>query len=173
MRVLGIVGFKNSGKTTLVEGLVAELVRRGRRVCTVKHAHHDIEVDRPGKDSHRHRMAGATAVAVVSPRRWAVMHELRGAAEPTLDEVLQALPPCDLVLVEGYRALLLPKLEVRDGSDAHPPLSDTDPHVLAVASPGAPVAGVERSGARFDAANAGDSRSRTQSGDGAGGSGRQ
>jgi molybdopterin-guanine dinucleotide biosynthesis protein B len=140
VNVVGIVGFKNSGKTTLVEALVSELVRRGLRVCTVKHAHHTVDVDHPGKDSFRHRAAGASAVALVSPGRWAVVHELREAPEPSLTEVLAALPPCDLALVEGYRESPIDKIEVRDLSLGHRPLAGSDPRVVALAASG-PVAG--------------------------------
>ena len=111
--VIGIAGWKNSGKTTLVERLVAELTARGRRVATVKHAHHDFEIDHPGTDSFRHRTAGATEVAIVSGRRWALMHELRDEDEPELGNILARLSPCDLVLVEGFKRSAHPKIETR------------------------------------------------------------
>ena len=107
--VFGITGWKNSGKTTLTERLVAEFTRRGFRVSTVKHAHHDFDIDREGADSYRHRLAGAAEVAIVSGRRWALMHELRGEDEPKLDEILARLAPCDLVLVEGYKREVAPQ----------------------------------------------------------------
>ena len=113
--VFGITGWKNSGKTTLTERLVAEFTRRGFRVSTVKHAHHDFDIDREGADSYRHRLAGAAEVAIVSGRRWALMHELRGEDEPKLDEILARLAPCDLVLVEGYKREATPRSR-RDGS---------------------------------------------------------
>ena len=134
-RVFGITGWKNSGKTTLTERLVAELTRRGWRVSTVKHAHHDFDVDKQGADSFRHRQAGASEVAVVSGRRWALMHELRGEDEPTLEMVLGRLAPCDLVLVEGYKRENHRKIETRrtDARDATP-LSASDPAIMAIAA---------------------------------------
>jgi molybdopterin-guanine dinucleotide biosynthesis protein B len=134
-RVFGITGWKNSGKTTLAERLVAELSRRGWKVSTVKHAHHGFDVDTPGKDSHSHRLAGATEVLVSSGRRWALMHELRGENEPTLDEVLARLAPCDLVLVEGYKREGHKKIETRrTGAKDTTPLSAGDPSILAIAA---------------------------------------
>jgi molybdopterin-guanine dinucleotide biosynthesis protein B len=138
-RVLGVVGFKNAGKTTLVVRLVAELTRRGYRISTVKHAHHSFDIDHEGRDSYRHREAGAKEVAVVSRYRWALMHELDGTAsdEPTLEEILDRLAPCDLVLVEGYkRDRNHPKIEIRDVRQDAPKLID-DPTVIALAANGA------------------------------------
>jgi molybdopterin-guanine dinucleotide biosynthesis adapter protein len=134
-RVFGITGWKNSGKTTLTEKLVAEFVRRGWKVSTVKHAHHAFDIDKPGADSFRHRQAGATEVAIVSDRRWALMHELRGEDEPSLDAILSRLAPCDLVLVEGYKREGHKKIETRrlDAKDTAP-LSAGDPHIVAVAA---------------------------------------
>jgi molybdopterin-guanine dinucleotide biosynthesis protein B len=139
--VFGITGWKNSGKTTLTEKLVAELSRRGWKVSTVKHAHHDFDIDKEGTDSFRHRQAGASEVAVVSGRRWALMHELRDEDEPTLDDVLKRLAPCDLVLVEGYKRERHNKIETRrkDAKDTTP-LSTGDPTILAIASD-SPVTG--------------------------------
>lgn len=111
--VIGIAGWKNSGKTTLTERLVAELTARGRRVSTIKRAHHDADTDREGTDSFRHRQAGASEVLLVTPRRWALMHELRDDAEPTLEELIAKLSPCDLVLVEGYKTGSHRKIETR------------------------------------------------------------
>lgn len=130
--VFGITGWKNSGKTTLVVALVQEFTRRGLRVSTIKHAHHAFDIDVAGKDSHRHRQAGATEVLVGSGARWALMHELRGGAEPTLDELLCRLSPCDLVLVEGFKSDAHRKIEVayRHGSGAL--IAESDPSVLAV-----------------------------------------
>ena len=132
--VIGIAGFKNAGKTTLVEQLVRTLVARGLTVSTVKHAHHDFEIDHEGRDSHRHRMAGAREVAVVSDRLWAVVHTRGEEPEPTLDEMLPRLGPCDLVIVEGYKRDSHPKIEVRDPALGHPALAPDDPTVVAVAS---------------------------------------
>ncbi|MEP9388378.1 molybdopterin-guanine dinucleotide biosynthesis protein B [Mesorhizobium sp. KR9-304] len=134
-RVFGIVGWKNSGKTTLTERLVAELTRRGWKVSTVKHAHHDFDIDKVGADSFRHRQAGASEVAVVSGRRWALMHELRGEYEPKLEEVLGRLAPCDLVLVEGYKRENHAKIEARrTAAKDTTPLSAGDPTVMAIAA---------------------------------------
>src|SRR5690348_6270166 len=112
MRVFGFAGWSGSGKTTLIETLVPRLTGRGLRVSLVKHAHHDFDVDRPGKDSYRHRMAGCDEVLVTSGVRWALMHELRGAPELTLADALARLSACDLALVEGWKRAAIPKLEV-------------------------------------------------------------
>ncbi len=134
-RVFGITGWKNSGKTTLTEKLVTELAARGWKVSTVKHAHHDFDIDQPGTDSFRHREAGASEVAIVSGRRWALMHELRDEAEPTLEHVLSRLAPCDLVLVEGYKREGHSKIEARRRlAKDTTPLSTNDPTILAIAS---------------------------------------
>ncbi|PBC04765.1 molybdopterin-guanine dinucleotide biosynthesis protein B [Mesorhizobium sp. WSM3860] len=134
-RVFGITGWKNSGKTTLTEKLVAELVRRGWTVSTVKHAHHDFDIDKPDTDSFRHRQAGAMEVAVVSGRRWALMHELRNEDEPALDDILARLAPSDIVLVEGYKREAHQKIEARrlEAKD-RTPLSINDPNIVAVAA---------------------------------------
>jgi len=134
-RVFGITGWKNSGKTTLTEKLVAELARRGWTVSTVKHAHHDFDIDKPGADSFRHRQAGATEVAVVSGRRWALMHELRDEDEPKLDDILSRLAPSDIVLVEGYKREAHKKIEARRlQAKDRAPLSDVDPQIVAIAA---------------------------------------
>ena len=134
-RVFGITGWKNSGKTTLTEKLVVELVRRGWKVSTVKHAHHDFDIDKPGADSFRHRQAGATEVAIVSGNRWALMHELRGEDEPPLESILSRLAPCDIVLVEGYKRQSHRKIETRrlEAKD-RTPLSAGDPNIVAIAA---------------------------------------
>ena len=134
MRVYGVVGWKNTGKTDLVERLVAEITRRGFVVSTVKHAHHGFDVDQPGRDSHRHREAGAQEVLLASGRRWALMHELRGAPEPAFDDLLPRLSPADLVLVEGYKGAGHPKLETYRRAAGRPLLAMTDRTVRAVAS---------------------------------------
>lgn len=134
-RIFGIAGWKNSGKTTLTERLVAEFRHRGKRVATVKHAHHDFDIDREGTDTYRHRAAGAGEVAIVSGRRWALMHELEGAAEPTLDEVIAKLAPCDIILVEGYKMEGHAKIEVRRlGTRDTRPLAGSIPNVAAIAA---------------------------------------
>jgi molybdopterin-guanine dinucleotide biosynthesis protein B len=134
-RVFGITGWKNSGKTTLTEKLVAELTRRGYSISTVKHAHHSFDIDQEGTDSFRHRAAGAREVAIVSGNRWALMHELAGAAEPSLSDILARLGPCDLVLVEGYKREPHRKIEVRrlEAKD-RTPLAPDDPNIAAIAA---------------------------------------
>jgi molybdopterin-guanine dinucleotide biosynthesis protein B len=134
MKILGIAGYSGSGKTTLIEKVVPVLVREGLRVSLVKHAHHEFDVDQPGKDSYRHRHAGCSEVLVSSSKRWALMHELRGAPEPSLQEQLKHLSPCDLVIVEGYKAEPFAKIEVHRRSGHTPLLYPDDPHVVAVAT---------------------------------------
>ena len=131
--VIGITGWKNAGKTTLVEKLVARFSQMGLKIATVKHAHHEFDIDHDGTDSYRHRKAGAQEVAIVSARRWALMHELEGEGEPPLADVLARLAPCDLVIVEGYKREGHAKIEVRRGS-AGMPLAPEDPSIVAVAS---------------------------------------
>lgn len=134
-RVFGITGWKNSGKTTLTERLVAELTARGWRISTVKHAHHHFDIDKEGTDSFRHRAAGASEVAIVSGNRWALMHELRDEQEPSLDTILARLAPCDLVLVEGYKREPHTKIEARRmGAKNREPLSGGDPNIVAIAA---------------------------------------
>ena len=132
MKVIGIAGYSGSGKTTLIEKLVPVLVQAGLRVSLVKHAHHEFDVDQPGKDSYRHRHAGCTEVLVSSSRRWALMHELRGAAEPSLAEQLRHLSPCDVVIVEGFKSEPIAKIEVHRREAGVPLLHPEDPHVVAV-----------------------------------------
>jgi molybdopterin-guanine dinucleotide biosynthesis protein B len=134
MRVIGIAGWSGAGKTTLLAKLIPRLTARGLRVSTVKHAHHAFDVDQPGKDSHTHRMAGATEVLVSSANRWALVHELRGSSEPTLPTLLGKLAPADLVIVEGFKHGAHPKLEVYRAAVGKPPLHPDDPHIVAVAS---------------------------------------
>lgn len=134
MRVFGLAGWSGSGKTTLVARLIPELARRGLSVSTVKHAHHAFDVDTPGKDSYEHRRAGATEVLVASANRFALMRELRGAPEPTLEDLLARLAPVDLVLVEGFKRHAHDKLEVHRPSLGKPLLAPDDPHIVAVAS---------------------------------------
>jgi molybdopterin-guanine dinucleotide biosynthesis protein B len=134
MRIIGLAGWSGSGKTTLLTRVIPRLVTRGLRVSTLKHAHQGFEVDQPGKDSHRHRLAGATEVLIGSPRRWALVHELRGDAEPSLGWLLERLSPVDLVLVEGYKRDRHPKLEVFRAAVGKPLLHPDDPEIVAVAS---------------------------------------
>jgi molybdopterin-guanine dinucleotide biosynthesis protein MobB len=134
MNIYGVVGFKNAGKTGLMERLVSELTERGFSVSTVKHAHHQFDVDQPGKDSFRHREAGASQTLLASSTRWALMSELRGEQEPPLSELLEKLSPVDLVLVEGYKRDQHPKIEAFRGENNHPLLALEDPTVRAVAT---------------------------------------
>ncbi|MGN6465191.1 MAG: molybdopterin-guanine dinucleotide biosynthesis protein B [Rhizobiaceae bacterium] len=133
--VFGVTGWKNSGKTTLVEALVRELTGRGWRIATVKHAHHDFDIDKEGTDSFRHRKAGAREVAIVSARRWALMHELGDEEEPTLESVIARLSPSDLVLVEGYKRGRHRKIEARRlAAKDTSPLAAMDGGIVAIAA---------------------------------------
>ena len=134
MKVIGIAGWSGAGKTTLLTRVIPCLAARGLRVSTVKHAHHAFDVDQPGKDSHTHRMAGATEVLVASSRRFALVHELRGEAEPPLAALLGKLAPVDLVLIEGYKREPHPKLEVHRAAVGMPLLAPNDPAIVAIAS---------------------------------------
>lgn len=134
MRLYGVVGWKNAGKTGLMERLVAEITGRGFSVSTVKHAHHVFDVDQPGKDSHRHRVAGATEVLLSSRRRFALMHELREEAEPDLDFLLGKLAPVDLVLIEGYKRDNHPKVEAFRAETGNSLIALNDSTIKAVAS---------------------------------------
>ena len=142
MRIIGLAGWQNAGKTTLLAKVIPRLVARGRTVSTVKHAHDGFDVDQPGKDSHTHRLAGATEVLVASAKRFALMHELRAAPEPSLRELLARLAPVDLVIVEGYKREPHPKLEVHRACVGKPLLYPNDSWIVAVASD-LPLAGVE------------------------------
>ena len=134
MQIFGLAGWSGSGKTTLMTALIPEFAARGLAVSTVKHAHHAFDIDQPGKDSWRHRQAGAREVMVASNHRWALMHELRDAPEPSLDELLQKMTPVDLVLVEGFKRHPHPKIEVFRHSLGKPLLHPDDPFVVAIAS---------------------------------------
>jgi molybdopterin-guanine dinucleotide biosynthesis protein B len=134
VKVIGIAGYSGSGKTTLIEKVIPVLTRSGLRVSLIKHAHHEFDVDQPGKDSYRHRHAGCTEVLVSSSKRWALMHELRADGEPALQELLKRLEPCDLVIVEGYKSEAIPKIEVHRRAGNTPLLHPEDPHVVAVAT---------------------------------------
>jgi molybdopterin-guanine dinucleotide biosynthesis adapter protein len=143
MRIIGLAGWSGSGKTTLLAKVIPSIVARGLKVSTLKHAHHAFDVDQPGKDSHTHRMAGATEVLVSSANRWALVHELRGAAELTLEALLDKLSPVDLVLVEGYKRQPHPKLEIYRASLGKPLMHPDDPAIIGIASdqplPAAPI----------------------------------
>jgi molybdopterin-guanine dinucleotide biosynthesis protein B len=134
MRIFGFAGWSGSGKTTLIENVIPRLAARGLRVSLIKHAHHTFDVDQPGKDSYRHRRAGCTEVLVTSGVRWALMHELRGAPELSLDDALGRMSPCDLMLIEGYKAAPIPKLEVFRAGLGKPPLHPIDRQIVAVAT---------------------------------------
>jgi molybdopterin-guanine dinucleotide biosynthesis protein B len=134
MKTFGFAGWSGSGKTTLIEALIPRFVKRGLRVSLIKHAHHTFDVDQPGKDSYRHRHAGASEVLVTSSRRWVLMHELRGEREPSFEEQVRHLLPCDLLLVEGFKYAPIPKLEVWRAQPGEPLLHPSDPHIVAVAS---------------------------------------
>ncbi len=134
MRIIGLAGWSGSGKTTLLIKVIPRLTARGLKVSTVKHAHHGFDVDQPGKDSHSHRQAGATEVLVGSGTRWALVHELRGAPEPALQDLLAKLSPVDLVIVEGYKRERHPKLEVHRSAVGKPLLQPEDPGIVAIAS---------------------------------------
>src|SRR5687768_10822723 len=134
MKIFGFAGWSGSGKTTLIEKLISRFVGAGLRVSLIKHAHHTFDVDQPGKDSYRHRHAGAAEVLVTSSRRWVLMHELRGAHEPPFEEQIRRLSPCDLLLVEGFKHAPIPKLEVWRAEPGEALLHPNDPHIVAVAS---------------------------------------
>jgi molybdopterin-guanine dinucleotide biosynthesis protein MobB len=134
VRLYGIVGWKNAGKTGLMERLVADITARGHSVSTVKHAHHVFDVDQPGKDSYRHRSAGATEVLLASRKRFALMHELRDEEEPSLADLLAKLSPVDLVLIEGYKRDAHAKVEAFRAATGNPLIAQDDPTVKAVAS---------------------------------------
>ncbi len=134
MRVIGFAGWSGAGKTTLLRKLIPALVGQGLRVSTLKHAHHGFDIDQPGKDSWEHRHAGATEVLIGSANRWALMHELRGAPEPNLPELLDQLSPVDLVLVEGFKRGDHRKIEVHRAANGKALLHPNDPSIVAVAS---------------------------------------
>lgn len=133
MKVFGLAGYSGSGKTTLIEKLIPRFAARGLTVSLIKHTHHNFDVDQPGKDSYRHRAAGASEVLLTCDTRWVLMHELRGAPEATLEEQLAVLSPCDLVLVEGFKATPIPKLEIHRPAHGKPPLWPENSSIVAVA----------------------------------------
>ena len=134
MKVFGITGYSNSGKTTLIEKLIPHFVAQGLSVSLIKHAHQGFDVDKPGKDSYRHRQAGAREVMLVSDQRWVLMHEMREEGEPQLAAQIARLSPCDLVLIEGYKASGIPKLEVHRPANGKPPIYPQGMSIVAVAS---------------------------------------
>ena len=134
MKVIGMAGWSGSGKTTLVEQVIDLLQARGLAVSLIKHAHHNFEIDHPGKDSYRHRHAGCREVLITSAKRWAVVHELRGREELTLNDAMAQLSPCDLVIVEGFKHEAIAKIEIYRAEIGKPLLFPNDPHIIAVAS---------------------------------------
>ena len=134
--IFGIIGWKDSGKTTLVERLIEEFTMRGVCVSAIKHAHHTFDIDHPNRDSYKFRSAGARRTAIVSRNRWAMIHELRDEDEPSLDEVIQHIGACDLILVEGYKSAKFDKIEVRNPNNNKPLLAPDDPFIKAVAFQG-------------------------------------
>ncbi len=134
MKIFGFAGWSGSGKTTLIERVVPLLTARGLTVSLIKRAHHEFDVDQPGKDSYRHRHAGCSEVMLSSSVRWALMHELRGTAELTLDELVARMSPCDLLIVEGFKRQPIPKIEVFRAANGKVPLHPADPHVVAIAT---------------------------------------
>jgi molybdopterin-guanine dinucleotide biosynthesis protein B len=134
MQVFGFAGWSGSGKTTLIEKLIPRFAGRGLKVSLIKHAHHSFDVDQPGKDSYRHRHAGASEILVTSSRRWVLMHELRGTPEPSFEEQVRRISPCDLLIVEGFKHAPIPKLEVWRAVTGEPLLHPNDPHIVAIAS---------------------------------------
>lgn len=147
-RLMGLIGWKNAGKTTLMERLVRELTDRGFRISTVKHAHHDADIDQPGRDTYRHRQAGAAEVAFVTGRRWAIMHEAARDDEPTLKDVLARLGPADLILIEGFKTEDHPMIEVHATGPGKPLMAPERSNIVGIASdspvPNAPVPVFER-----------------------------
>ena len=134
MKVIGLAGWSGAGKTTLLSRVIPHLLKEGLRVSVIKHAHHEFDVDVPGKDSWVHRQSGATEVMVSSTRRWALMHELRGAAEPRLPELLAKMSKVDLVIVEGFKRELHRKIEVHRAANAKPLLFPDDPGIVGIAT---------------------------------------
>ena len=134
MRIFGLAGWSGSGKTTLMTALIPELVSRGLSVSTLKHAHHAFDIDQPGKDSWRHRQAGAREVMISSQNRWALMHELRGTPEPTFEDLARRMNPVDVLLVEGFKRHPHPKIEIHRPSLGKPLLHPEDPWIVAIAS---------------------------------------
>jgi molybdopterin-guanine dinucleotide biosynthesis protein B len=134
MRIIGLAGWSGSGKTTLITRLIPRLIARGVKVSTLKHAHHGFDLDQPGKDSFFHRAAGATEVIISSARRWAILHELREEPEWDLRGLVAKMSPVDLVLVEGFKRDVIPKLEIYRAANGKPLIYPDDPHIVAIAS---------------------------------------
>ena len=134
MKIFGLAGWSGSGKTTLIVNLIPELVGRGLSVSTMKHAHHDFDIDQPGKDSYEHRNAGASEVMISASKRWALMHEVRSEGEPSVDELIARMTPVDLLIVEGFKWHAHSKIEIYRPTLGKPLLQNNDPNIIAVAS---------------------------------------
>lgn len=133
-KVFGFAGYSGAGKTTLLEKVIPHLTERGLKVSVIKHAHHNFDIDKPGKDSYRHRQAGAHEVLLTAGRRWVLMHELRDQPEPTLEQQISRLSHCDVVVVEGFKKAAIPKIEVYRQANQKPLLHPEDVHIRAVAT---------------------------------------
>lgn len=131
-KIIGFAGYSGSGKTTLLEKIIPLLTAQGLRIAVIKHAHHNFDIDKPGKDSYRHRQAGAGEVMIINAQRWALMHELHDETEPSLEELCAKFSPCDLILAEGYKHSSIPKLEVHRTETGHESLYPSDPRIVAV-----------------------------------------
>lgn len=134
MKVFGFAGYSGAGKTTLIEQLIPRFIMEGLLVSLVKHAHHGFDIDKPGKDSYRQREAGASEVMLISDQRWVLMHELRGGPEPSLEEQLLRISPCDLVLVEGFKYTSIPKIEIHRPANGKPLIYTEKLNIVALAS---------------------------------------
>ncbi|TSA16496.1 MAG: molybdopterin-guanine dinucleotide biosynthesis protein B [Betaproteobacteria bacterium] len=134
MKIFGFAGWSGGGKTTLIEQVIPRFARTGLKVSLIKHAHDRFDVDQPGKDSFRHRAAGCSEVLVTSGERWALMHEMRGEDEATLEQQIARMSPCDLLLIEGYKRYPLPKLEIYRKANGKPLLHPQDEHIVALAT---------------------------------------
>ena len=131
-KIIGFAGYSGSGKTTLLEKLIPLLIAQGLRIAVIKHAHHNFDIDKPGKDTYRHRQAGAGEVMIISSHRWALMHELYDETEPALEDLCARFSPCDLILAEGYKHAAIPKLEVHRNETGCEYLYPSDPRIIAV-----------------------------------------
>jgi molybdopterin-guanine dinucleotide biosynthesis adapter protein len=153
MKVFGFAGYSGSGKTTLIERVIPELIASGLRVSLIKHAHHSFDIDKPGKDSYRHREAGAYEVLIASSQRWVLMHELRDETEPSLDDLLKQFSDCDLVLVEGYKFSSVPKIEIYRAEHGKPRLDSKTHNIVALACSGSSQINANETLVRIDLNN--------------------